>query len=89
MRDSGWRTFLEIGKVFEFGLVRDVELVEDDGYFPWVGALCFWLEERVIVVRGVAFITYASMAVELDRFGRHDYDRTCLFWIRLETTMMM
>lgn len=39
MRDIGWRTFLEIGKVFEFGLVRDVELVEDDGYFPWVGAL--------------------------------------------------
>ena len=37
--DDG-RTFLEIAKVFDFGLVGDVELVEDDGYFPWVGALC-------------------------------------------------
>ena len=39
-------TFFEIAKVFEFGLVGDVELVEDDGYFPWVGALGFWLDER-------------------------------------------
>ena len=34
-------TFFEIAEVFEFGLVGDVELVEDDGHFPWVGAL--WL----------------------------------------------
>ena len=42
----GRRTFFEITKVLEFGLVGDVELVEDDGYFPWVGALRFWLDER-------------------------------------------
>ena len=40
------RTFFEIGEVFDFGLVGDVELVEDDGYFPRVGALISWLDER-------------------------------------------
>jgi len=34
---------------------------------------------------GVAIVTYASMAVELDRFGRHDWDGTLLFWLRVET----
>ena len=40
------RTFFEIGEVFDFDLVGDVELVEDDGYFPRVGALISWLDER-------------------------------------------
>ena len=57
------RTFFEVGEVFEFGLVGDVELVEDDGYFPWVGALCFWLDERFVVMRGVMIVTHASVAV--------------------------
>lgn len=39
------RTFFEIGEVHDFGLVGDVELVEDDGYFPWVGALVLWLDD--------------------------------------------
>ena len=60
-RDDG--TFFEITKVLEFGLVGDVELVEDDGYFPWVGALCFWLDERFVVMRGVMIVTHASVAV--------------------------
>ena len=68
------RTFLEIAEVFEFGFVGDVEFVEDDGYFPWVGALCFSrLDERdEPMEKDVAMFTYASVAVELDRFGRHD-----------------
>jgi hypothetical protein len=33
------RTFVEVVEVLEFGLVGDVQLVEDDGHFPWVGAL--------------------------------------------------
>ena len=39
------RTFLEIGEIHDFGLVGDVELVEDDGYFPWVGSLVLWLDD--------------------------------------------
>jgi hypothetical protein len=35
----GLRTFVQVAEVLEFGLVGDVELVEDNGYFPWVGAL--------------------------------------------------
>jgi hypothetical protein len=30
---------VQVAEVLEFGLIGDVELVEDDGYFPWVGAL--------------------------------------------------
>lgn len=60
---AGRRTFFEITKVLEFGLVGNVELVEDDGYFPWVGALCLRLDERSVVVRRVMIVTHASVAV--------------------------
>ena len=30
---------MQNAKVHELGLVGDVQLVEDDGDFPWVGAL--------------------------------------------------
>jgi hypothetical protein len=32
-------TLVQNAKVHELGLVGDVQLVEDDGDFPWVGAL--------------------------------------------------
>jgi hypothetical protein len=50
--DMGQRTFFEIGEVFEFGLVGDVELVEDDGYFPWVGTLVSLVRKTRILIKG-------------------------------------
>jgi hypothetical protein len=32
-------TLVQNAEVHELGLVGDVQLVEDDGDFPWVGAL--------------------------------------------------
>ena len=30
---------LEVGELHQFRLIREVELVEEDGHLPWVGAL--------------------------------------------------
>ena len=38
-RQLAAHTLVQNAKVHELGLVGDVQLVEDDGDFPWVGAL--------------------------------------------------
>lgn len=48
------RTFLQIGKIHELGVVGDIQLVHDDGDLPWVGAL------RLTVSLGVSQVQLVS-----------------------------
>jgi hypothetical protein len=72
---EGLRTLVEDAEVHEFGLVGDVQLVEDDGYFPWVGALGGLSSDNEDGTGIQWLLTYASVAVELERLARrHDYN---------------
>lgn len=77
------RVLLQIAEVHDLGLSRNVELIEDDGDFPWIRSLrvqsviASRLGQKVSI-----FQTYTCVRVELDRLevGSHlvrfetDYD---------------